>query len=400
MPNRFAQWTAALASLAAVRRKAEPLRQVREQTMSHATSRLALLLLTALASMSVAAIQRTFVATSGLDGDPCTLAQPCRSFATAITAADAGGEVIVLDSGGYGPVTITKSITIAAPQGVYAGVTANGVDGVVVNGAGISVVLRGLSINGLGAINGTGVKFLQGARLHVERCDVSGMTTAGIDVQAEGATVHITDLVLRANNEGLVAKAGGAGTAIFGERVRVERSTGDGVALLAPVNLTLRDSWSVANQGSGIGVFLNGPGLKSRIELDNVTASANGGAGVTLIASGDTTTLVSASVTRGLIADNGSYGLWTTSNFASALALVQIALSDSVVRGNASYGVFSSFGASGSYLIATRNTIHGNTLDGIRTFNSSFQSRGDNAIYGNNGGGTQTTGPITLLTGV
>ena len=55
--------------------------------------------------------QRTFVSSTGVDSHPCNLAQPCRSFASAIAQTDIGGEVIVLDSAGYGPVTITQSVS-------------------------------------------------------------------------------------------------------------------------------------------------------------------------------------------------------------------------------------------------------------------------------------------------
>jgi hypothetical protein len=46
-----------------------------------------------------AAAQRTFVAVTGNDANPCAVAAPCRSFPAAIAATAAGGEVIVLESG-------------------------------------------------------------------------------------------------------------------------------------------------------------------------------------------------------------------------------------------------------------------------------------------------------------
>src|SRR4051812_44863466 len=69
------------------------------------------------------AVQRTFVATTGNDGNSCSNTAPCRSFAAAIAVTDAGGEVIVLNSGGYGAVTITQSVSIISPPGVYAGIS-------------------------------------------------------------------------------------------------------------------------------------------------------------------------------------------------------------------------------------------------------------------------------------
>src|SRR5215468_5945869 len=62
--------------------------------------------------------QRAFVSTGGNDANPCSLAAPCRGFAAAVTAVAASGEVIVLDSGGYGPVVINKPVDITAPPGV------------------------------------------------------------------------------------------------------------------------------------------------------------------------------------------------------------------------------------------------------------------------------------------
>src|SRR5688572_6672741 len=71
---------------------------------------------------SQATAARTFVSTTGSDANPCTNTQPCRNFAAAIAKTNAGGEVVALSSGGYGPFTIDKSVTVSA-VGVYAGIT-------------------------------------------------------------------------------------------------------------------------------------------------------------------------------------------------------------------------------------------------------------------------------------
>jgi hypothetical protein len=99
----------------------------------------------------LATVQRTFVASTGVDDQRCSITAPCRGFAAAVAKTSANGEVIVLDSAGYGPVDISKSISLIAPAGVYAGVTVLTGDGIVINGIGIIVVLRGLSINGQAA---------------------------------------------------------------------------------------------------------------------------------------------------------------------------------------------------------------------------------------------------------
>ena len=77
----------------------------------------------AASNTAMALPQRTFVASTGNDLNSCILTAPCRGFAHAITQTNLGGEVIVLDSAGYGPVTITQSVSIIAPAGVYAGVS-------------------------------------------------------------------------------------------------------------------------------------------------------------------------------------------------------------------------------------------------------------------------------------
>src|SRR5882724_207881 len=98
---------------------------------------------------------RTWVSGVGDDANPCSRTAPCKTFAGAISKTAAGGEINVLDPGGFGAVTITKSITISS-EGFEAGVLVNGGNGIVVNaGATDRVVLKGLDIEGLGlGLNG------------------------------------------------------------------------------------------------------------------------------------------------------------------------------------------------------------------------------------------------------
>src|SRR5262245_41410310 len=74
---------------------------------------------------------RTYVSGLGNDGWPCTETVPCRTFQAAIKLTLAGGEIFVLDSANYGPVTIDKALTIVS-EGSVAGVLAT-------TGAGINV---------------------------------------------------------------------------------------------------------------------------------------------------------------------------------------------------------------------------------------------------------------------
>ncbi len=154
-------------------------------------TRTAVALLAAASLPALAGVQRTFVAHDGNDANPCSITLPCRAFAAALLQTNPGGEIIVLDSAGYGPVTIDKAVSIIAPAGIYAGVTATSGNGIVVNAPGAAVVLRGLEINGTGTSAGSGIVNQAAASLLIDRCTVSGFANTGAalgDAQASGST--------------------------------------------------------------------------------------------------------------------------------------------------------------------------------------------------------------------
>ena len=92
---------------------------------------------------------RVFVsARSGNNANSCdNITTPCQTFAGAVAPAQPDGEVIVLDSGGYGPVTITQGVTIEAPAGVTAFIHPPSGDAITVNAGSATVTLRGLTLN-------------------------------------------------------------------------------------------------------------------------------------------------------------------------------------------------------------------------------------------------------------
>src|SRR6186997_3057468 len=93
---------------------------------------------------------RTWVSGVGDDANPCSRTAPCKTFAGAISKTTPGGEINVLDPGGFGAVTITKSITIRSDH-IEAGVLVSGTNAIIVNaGATDKVMLEGLDIEGLG----------------------------------------------------------------------------------------------------------------------------------------------------------------------------------------------------------------------------------------------------------
>jgi hypothetical protein len=166
------------------------------------------------ATMLQAQASRTFVSGVGNDANPCSRTAPCKTFAGAISKTAAGGEIDALDPGGFGAVTITKSITIDGGGGQIASVLVSGTNGIVVSaGAGDVVILRNLQLDGLlgnGSSPGTAglsaIKFLSGARLVVENVNIFGFKNAGIDIQT-GAAASVKIINTTIENIGSCAPA-------------------------------------------------------------------------------------------------------------------------------------------------------------------------------------------------
>ena len=153
-----------------------------------------IVLMTALTTAAFAQASRTWVSGVGDDANPCSRTAPCKTLAGAISKTAAAGEINILDPGGFGAVTITKSMTIYA-TGVPAGVLVSGTNGLVISnstGSPITVVIRGLNIDGLGptggSINGIQVVGNSPVNLHVENTMIYGFGGNGINVANSAAT--------------------------------------------------------------------------------------------------------------------------------------------------------------------------------------------------------------------
>ena len=143
-----------------------------------------------LAVVSVAQAQatRTWVSGVGDDVNPCSRTAPCKTYAGAISKTAKDGEISTLDPGGFGAVTITKSITINGGNGGqgYGSILAALVNGIIINitdpaDVRKSVKLDWLNING--ASSGLdGIRWIAGNTLHIENTLIDGFTGDGIDV--------------------------------------------------------------------------------------------------------------------------------------------------------------------------------------------------------------------------
>ncbi|GLQ80352.1 membrane protein [Mesorhizobium huakuii] len=169
---------------------------------------------------------RTWVSGVGDDANPCSRTAPCKTFAGAISKTAVGGEINVLDPGGFGGVTITKSITIRSDH-IEAGVLVSGTNAIVVNaGATGKVVLEGLDIEGLGTgLNG--VHILSGQAVYILRCDIRNFTQNGVNSvsSTSGARVFIQDSTINRNGGGVNVQGNGVGNIASLNRVLVDGNT-------------------------------------------------------------------------------------------------------------------------------------------------------------------------------
>jgi hypothetical protein len=296
--------------------------------------------------------QRTFVASNGVDTNPCSITLPCRSFATAISKTNPTGEVIVLDSAGYGPVTITQSVAIIAPQGVYAGISVPTLmSGIVVNGSGILVKLSGLTINGQGGQSG--IQFLQGDRLVVERCTVVGMTDVGLADSASSSQLYVADSTFRYSGNGGIDIS--AGTATI-DRAHLENNGDDGVHVTGPpfatVDVLVRDSVASNNGGAGFAVTGN-TSSHARLTVERSTAFQNTVHGFFGTSSGATSVQVFVTDSKAL--ENLQNGVFATGAGATAV------VTGSTLARNIQYGMVQA--SSSAVLTLQNNTVEQNGLN-------------------------------------
>lgn len=242
---------------------------------AHRAGRIAAAFVLAACSVSVhAQASRTWVSGVGDDANPCSRTAPCKTWAGAISKTAAGGEINALDAGGFGTVTITKAITLDGGAGQVSGITSPGATGVNVN-AGVNdhVILRNLSINGLGNTNNPGVKgvrFIAGKSLRLQNVQIERFSQSCISIEhgASAVAVQILNSVMTNCDNGLsvVSTATPPGPAT----VSVERSR----FLFNTTTGVLASGTGALVQLSGSTVFGNALGL-SAVSQAGITSSGN-----------------------------------------------------------------------------------------------------------------------------
>lgn len=234
------------------------------------------------ATPAMAQATRTWISGVGDDVNPCSRTAPCKTFAGAISKTAAGGEINVLDPGGFGGVTITKSITLRADH-LEGGVLVSGTNAIIIN-AGVNdrVVLIGLDIEGLGT--GTnGVNIIQAGDVLIQDCTIHAFDNAatgnGVLVNTTTATkVTIDHSTINSNLIGVnvTSTAGFGHVAVYDSLInnnttagiRVQNTGNDATILRNEIagsanSLVIKPGASVISYGGNL--LANGPAPTSTL---------------------------------------------------------------------------------------------------------------------------------------
>ena len=302
-----------------------------------------LILWFAFASPASAQATRTWVSGVGDDANPCSRTAPCKTFAGAISKTAARGEINCLDPGGFGAVTITKSITLDC-TGTLGSVLNSATTGIIINDSAtatpgsIEVIIRGVTIDGAGTTPGqNGIRFLSGAALTLKDVFIQNQRGLnGIAIQPSGLMrFHAENVAVTNGNVGILIQPTGA--------------AGQARAVLRHVQV---------DNNSSHGLFLDMTGSTStgvvHVVVEDSSFSRNGGNGVRVAAAGSIAAI--AMLTNSVVANNVGTGLVTTGANATMRAAF------TTITGNQGGGVNP---ASGSQLLSYGNNRNiGNPLQG------------------------------------
>jgi Right handed beta helix region len=260
---------------------------------------------------------RTWVSGVGDDVNPCSRTAPCKTFAGAISKTAKDGEISVLDPGGYGAVTITKSITLNGTPGAGYGSILNsgGVAGVTINVTDPADIRKTVRLNWLdinGASTGLhGVRILAGSVVSVDYCNIDGDTGNGIlDARTTGGKLFVTNTNIR-NTAGSGIQVATAGTAI---NVSIDnvRSENSGVAGLTVNNGHKAMVSNSVLSGNAFGLDVEGT-AQANVNNSSISGNTTG----ILTAGGGTLRLSNSDVAFNGTGISGTVNSFTNNRFSS-----------------------------------------------------------------------------------
>jgi hypothetical protein len=257
------------------------------------TLKILTLMICAFAFVSIAQAQatRTWVSGVGDDVNPCSRTAPCKTFAGAISKTAKDGEISVLDPGGYGAVTITKSIYINGTHGAgYGSIINSLVNGVIINITDVNdirkaVRLRGLDINGASTgING--VSILAANNVYVEDCVIDGNTgdgtSSGMGIRvatASSINLFVSDTMIHKNVTGIRINAT-SGFAVANIRNSNIEGNTTGVNAASNSFVTVAESRISNNTSNGLIASVSGANLTvSECVVSNNVTGINAASG-------------------------------------------------------------------------------------------------------------------------
>lgn len=271
---------------------------------------------------------RTWISGVGDDVNPCSRTAPCKTFAGAISKTATGGEINVLDPGGFGGLTITKSIIIDGGFNI-AGVLVSGTNGLTVSAPGATVTIRNLDIDGLGT-GLSGISLISAATLHIENSRIYGFTQPGIALA--GATATTTNVIIKNT---VVRDCVGSTT------VGVQADSTAGLVVVDADHLSVHDCPVGLSSINGSQITVHNPDFSS----NPTGASAGAGSIVNL--------------------DFGVISHCTTTAVSSTGAGAIVRLSNISILDNQGQGLTASGG--GAIISFVNNRINGNHPDGTPT---------------------------------
>lgn len=234
---------------------------------------------------------RTWVSGVGDDVNPCSRTAPCKTFAGAISKTAMNGEINCIDPGGFGAVTITKSITIDC-SAEFSSILFSGTNGINVPFNSFSaadarktVRLRNLKLNGIDTgivgIRITGGSVIAGGVVIIEDTVVDGAFAGGatgiLDERTAGGELYITNTTVRNTGTfGIAIRPPAAGQRIDAtfDNVRVQNSANIGI--LIGNNGRAMINRAVITGNTQIGIGASGIAASAEMNLSNSVVSNNG----------------------------------------------------------------------------------------------------------------------------
>ena len=213
-------------------------------------------LVAAFSTLAHAQSPRTWVSGTGDDNNPCSRTAPCKTFAGAQSKTATGGEISVLDPGGFGAITINKSLTLNG-DGMLGGILVSpAATGIIVNITSNlttnKVVIRNVSIQGAGSAL-DGVRFVDGAEVILDNVTISGFTDAAVDVNQNQSSnlflrnVRISKAAVGVRTQTTVGTVSG----VF-ENVAINGMTSHGVECINNSILVMRNLETSRCAGHGV----------------------------------------------------------------------------------------------------------------------------------------------------